>query len=63
MDKETVLDFKGKNRVVGAKFSGKVNHGTLGAIAVDVLAATVIRAVTQATAEAGLSSYREFLSK
>ncbi len=46
-----------------AKFSGKVNHGTVGAIAADVLAAAVIRAVTQATAAAGLPSYRELSSK
>jgi L-aminopeptidase/D-esterase-like protein len=42
-----------------AKFTEKVNHGAIGAIAADVLATAVLRAVTQATSAAGLPSYRD----
>lgn len=43
------------------KLTAKVNHGAVGAIAADVLATAVIRAVTQATAAAGLPSYRDLV--
>ena len=42
-----------------AALTAKVNHGAIGAIAADVLATAVLRAVTQATQAAGLPSYRE----
>ncbi|MGD0303309.1 MAG: P1 family peptidase [Candidatus Acidiferrales bacterium] len=45
------------------KLSAKVNHGAIGAIAADILAIAVLRAVTQATAAAGLPSYRELTAK
>jgi len=41
------------------RLTANVNHGAVGSIAADVLATAVIRAVTQATAAAGLPSHRE----
>jgi L-aminopeptidase/D-esterase-like protein len=46
-----------------ARLSAKANHGAVGAIAAEVLATAVLRAVTQATAAAGLPSYREISGK
>lgn len=45
--------------VATGRFSKKVDHGAIGAIAADVLAMAVLRAVTQATSIAGLPSYRD----
>lgn len=45
-----------------AKLAAKANHGAAGAIAAEVLATAVLRAVTQATAAAGLASYREIFT-
>lgn len=44
-----------------AKLTTKVNHGAIGAIAADILAVAVLRAITQATAAAGLPSYRDLI--
>jgi L-aminopeptidase/D-esterase-like protein len=41
----------------------KVNHGSIGAIAADVLATAILRAVTEASGAAGLPSYRDLAGK
>jgi L-aminopeptidase/D-esterase-like protein len=41
----------------------KVNHGSIGAIAADVLATAILRAITEATGAAGLPSYRDLAGK
>jgi L-aminopeptidase/D-esterase-like protein len=46
-----------------ARLAAKANHGAVGAIAAEVLATAVLRAVTQATTAAGLPSYREISGK
>jgi L-aminopeptidase/D-esterase-like protein len=45
------------------KSDTRVNHSALGAIAAEVLATAIVRAVTQATGIPGLPSYRDLKQK